>query len=267
MTINLLAARIVKIILVLVTPFILLACDMQTYPEPESSPQRELLIYSGMTMIQPLQEISALIEQDEHCRIKITYGGSGHILKSVKVNQIGDLFFPGDKSYIDGLQEQGIITESVQVGYNEAGFFVQPGNPKQITSDLRQLQNRQLHVVIGSRKAGAIGRETEKILRQAGIYQEVLNNALYLTTDSKGLAQAIMKQDADLVLNWKATNYLSENIGKMEFVALPPEYSERQLLVMGLLTYSQHPQLARKIMQLAASEVGQSIFRKYGFLD
>ena len=130
----------IKIQLLFILPFLLVACDMQKYPEPVNSNQRELLIYSGMTMLQPLQEISTLIEKEENCRIKITYGGSGHILKSVEVNQIGDLFFP-------------------------------------------------------------------------------------------------------------------------------VEYIETQPLVMGLLSYSQHPELARKIMQLASSAVGQNIFRKYGFLD
>lgn len=155
--------------LLFVLLFLLVACDMQKYPEAENSHFPEVLIYSGMTMIQPLQELSALIEQSENCRIKITYGGSGHLLKSVEVNQIGDLFFPGDKSYIETLQKQGIITESISVGYNQAGFNVKTGNPQQISSDLNNLQNKQLRVVIGSNNAGSIGRESERILRQAGI--------------------------------------------------------------------------------------------------
>jgi len=46
------------------------ACDMQKYPE---SAQRELFIYSGMTMHQPLLEISALIENEENFRINERY--------------------------------------------------------------------------------------------------------------------------------------------------------------------------------------------------
>lgn len=245
----------------------LVACDMEKYPEPESDNCPEVLIYSGMTMIQPLKEISALVEAAENCKIIITYGGSGHILRSVEVNQMGDLFFPGDDSYIDILQEQAVVTESVQVGYNQAGLFVQPGNPKQISSDLKNLQNKQLNIVIGTQKAGAIGRETERILRQAGNYQEVINNCLYMTTDSKGLAKAIKNKNADLVVNWKAVSFLPDNIGKMTFLPLSGKEIDKQPLVMGLLTYSQHPDLARKIMEMASTEVGQNIFRKYGFLD
>ena len=160
--------QLTKILLFFIVPFYLFACDMQKYPESGNDNCREILIYSGMTMIQPLKELSALVEAGEDCRIIITAGGSGHLLRSVEINQIGDLFFPGDKSYIDTLKQKGIISDSVQVGYNQARLFVQPGNPKQINSDLNNFQNKQLHVVFGSQKAGAIGRETERIFRKYG---------------------------------------------------------------------------------------------------
>ncbi|WP_321395063.1 substrate-binding domain-containing protein [uncultured Desulfuromusa sp.] len=247
--------------------FLLAACDLQEYPEAEQTNRSEILIYSGMTMIEPLMEIVALIEAQENCQIKITYGGSGHILKSVEVNQIGDIFFPGDESYINPLRESGVMTESVPVGYNQIGFFVQPGNPKQISADLDHLLDKTLNIVIGSAEAGAVGRETKRILNQAGIYQDVVDNALYMTTDSKGLAAAIKSKTADLTVNWKSVGFLTRNVGGMDFIPLPTEYSQKHPLVMGLLSYSQHPELAKKFLQLASSDAGRGIFRKYGFLD
>ena len=259
--------KIIRYLLFLTVLFFPVACDMQKYPEPENGHQREILIYSGTTMLKPLLEIRDLIEARENCRIKITYGGSGHLLKSVEVNRLGDIFFPGNDSYIKDLVEKGVVKESILVGYNQVGLFVQPGNPKQISSDLHNLLNKQFRVVIGSAEAGSIGGETEKILSRAGIYQEVVDNALFMTTDSKGLAMAIKNKDADLVLNWKAVNYMPRNIGEMKFITISSKHVEKRPLVMGLLTYSRHPELARKIMQLAVSETGQDIFRKYGFVE
>lgn len=94
-----------------------------------------------------------------------------------------------------------------------------------------------------------------------------LTNNLYLTTDSKGLAEAIRSEDADLVLNWKSVNFLPENLNRMAFIDLPAAYVKKQTLGMGLLIYSQLPEIARKIMQLAASAIGQDMFRKYGLQD
>ena len=74
---------------ILVLLGLLCACDMRQYPHPENDQQREILVYSGMTMIQPLMEIVELFEKRENCSVKISYGGSGHILRSVEVNQVG----------------------------------------------------------------------------------------------------------------------------------------------------------------------------------
>lgn len=256
-----------KILLLFILPFFLSSCDLQKYPEAENSDRPEILIYSGITMIEPLMEIVTLVEAQENCQIKITYGGSGHILKSVEVNQLGDIFFPGDDSYIKPLKGTGVITESVQVGYNQLGFFVQPGNPKKISGSLDHLLDKRLNIVIGSAEAGSVGHETKRVLSQARIYQDVVNNALYMTTDSKGLAAAIKSKNADLTPNWKAVGYLKRNVGTMDFIPISSKYSQKHPLVMGVLTYSQHPELAKKILELASSEVGRNIFRKYGFLD
>lgn len=242
-------------------------CDMREYPEPESGYRPELLIYCGMTMIKPVMEISAILEKEDRCKVKITYGGSGHITRSVKINKIGDLFFPGKESYVKELEEYGSITKTSLIGFNIAGFFVQSGNPYQITSDIKSLLNPNLKVVIGSPEAGSIGRETERILRKSDIFQEVVDDALFMTTDSKGLVQAIKKKDADLVINWRAVKFLPGNHDAMDFISLSNDIAIKQPLIMGKLKYSQYPKLAEKFIELATSDRGKDIFKKYGFRD
>lgn len=243
------------------------ACDMEKYPEPESGYRPELLIYCGMTMIKPVMEISSILEKEAGCKVKITYGGSGHITRSVKVNKIGDIFFPGKESYVKNLEEFGSINKTSLIGYNVAGFFVQPGNPYQVTSDLKSLLNPKLKVVIGSPEAGSIGKETERILRQSDIFQNVVDNALFMTTDSKGLVQAIKRKDADLVINWRAVKFLSGNSDSMDFISLSDDIVIPQPLIMGKLKYSQYPELAEKFITLATSGRGKEIFKRYGFRD
>ncbi len=243
------------------------ACDMEKYPEARDTHSCELLIYSGITLVQPLEEIAALVEDKMDCRIRISSGDSGHLLRSIRVNKVGDIFFPGSASYLNTLVAGGLITQNVQIGFNQAKLFVQPGNPMDISADLNNLTNERFNVVLGNERAGSIGKETKRILSEAGIYRDALDNSLYLTTDSKGLANAIKNHDADLVINWNAVAFLPENHGKMESLPLPDIYVKKQPIVMGILKYSQHPDIARKVLDLSVSAVGQNIFRKYGFLD
>lgn len=245
----------------------LCSCDAQKYPDLGDDNKPQLLIYSGMTMLKPLVEIADLVEEQCDCEVKITFGSSGHMYTSVQVNKIGDIFFPGSVSFIDQLQQAGVVKETARVGYNQAALFVAKGNPQNISADLTSLFDASINVVIGNPATGAIGRETKTILEPLGIYQKVSSQAEYLTTGYKGLVQAINTGDADLVINWRTAGFNPSQTNTHEMLLLPETIAEKRPLVMGLLRYSRHPDLARSFIQTAQSAQGQEIFRKYGFLD
>lgn len=230
--------------------------------EPEQNP--ELLIYCGITMIKPMTEIANKIEKNCPCNIIITKGGSGNLLKSIQVNQVGDLYLPGSDSYIKTCLKDGIVTDAVPVGHNKAALMVQKGNPRGITADLNNLTRKDYYVVVGNSKSGSIGRETQKILEAKGIYDQVLTNARRLTTDSKDLVKVLADKEADLVVNWYATATWPENEPYVDALPIDANYAKPKKLVLGLLRYSRHPEIARKFMAVAASAEGKAVFKKYG---
>jgi molybdate transport system substrate-binding protein len=231
----------------------------------ENSPKKELLIYCGITMIRPMQEIARIIEQKHNCIIKITKQGSGALLKSIETNMVGDLFLPGSESYMKICLEKGWVKETVDVGFNRAALIVQKGNPLAITADLHNLLNKKYRTVLGSTENGSIGKETERILNGIGIYQQAIDNALYLTADSKGMVQALHKQKVDLVLNWYATALWEENKPFMDALQLDDDIAPPHKLVLGLLTFSPYPDIARSFLALAGSKQGKDIFASHGF--
>jgi molybdate transport system substrate-binding protein len=251
------------LLLLLITICMLSGCRKAEQAES----RKELLIYCGITMIMPMQEIAKIVEQEKNCTIKITKQGSGALLNSIKANRVGDLFLPGAESYIKTCIDEGLVKESVSVGYNRAALIVQKGNPLHITPDVRNLTNKQYRVVLGSAESGSIGRETERILGPLGIYQEALDNALFLTSDSKGMVKAILDKNADLVLNWYASSVWEENRPFMDGLLLDDKVAPPHKLVLGLLTFSPYPDIARRFMELASSEQGQEIFARHGFLE
>lgn len=231
----------------------------------EHVPKKELLIYCGITMIRPMQEIARIIEQKHNCTIKITKQGSGALLKSIESNMVGDLFLPGSESYMKICLEKGWVKETVEVGFNRASLIVQKGNPLAITADLHTLLNKKYRIILGSAENGSIGQETERILDRIGIYQQAIENTLYLTADSKGMVQALHNQKADLVLNWYATALWEENKPFMDALPLDNDIAPPHKLVLGLLTFSPYPDIARSFLALAGSEQGKEIFTRHGF--
>ncbi len=227
--------------------------------------EKELLVYCGITMIEPMTEIARIIEKEQNCRIVLIKDGSGNLLRSIRANMVGDLFLPGSEGYLVTAREEGLVAESVPVGFNKAALMVQKGNPKRITADLENLTKGDYYVVIGNANSGSIGRETKKILEKKGIYERVLENAKRLTTDSKDLTVVLKNGEADLVINWYATAVWPENRPHIDVLPIDEAYAEKKKLVLGLLATSRHPQIARRFMELAASEEGRRIFDRHGF--
>lgn len=262
--------RLILFLLIL----LLIACNRESPYAPAKKSvtpavqKKELLIYCGITMIKPMSEIAAIIEKKENCTITITKGGSGNLLKSLLHNQIGDLYLPGSDKYYLVLAEEypDLVKDKVKVGENKAVIMLQKGNPKHIPPTLDSLTNPEYAVVIGNPDSGSIGKESGKILRRKGIYQDVVKNAMYLTTDSKDLVKAIKRREADIVINWFAASTWDDNPKFIDVVEIDPQYAEVSQLVLGLLKFSPNPELARKFMQFAASAEGQGIFRKHGLL-
>ncbi len=225
---------------------------------------KQLLIYCGTTMIKPMSEIARIIEQRENCEILITKDGSGNLFKSIKINQIGDLYLPGCDSYIKTCLHEGFVTETICVGCNRAAMMVLKGNPKGITADLGCLANKHYYVVLCNPESGSIGKETKRILEKRGVFATALDNARKLTTDSKSLVHVLKSGEADLVINWYAVSTWPENMACIDVLEIDEKYAVRKKLVLGLLRTSRHPGIARKFMEYAASDEGRALFAKYG---
>jgi molybdate transport system substrate-binding protein len=257
-------ARMARLLMLL--GFIALVCG-GCGEDPNREVRKQLLIYCGITMARPMAEIKAIIEREENCEILMTTGGSGNLLKALKENKSGDLYLPGSEKYIQICRDEGLVTESVHVGYNRAALLVQKGNPKNISPDLSNLTSKDYYVVMCNPETGSIGRETADILQRAGLFEEARQNAREFTTDSKRLIQLLRDKQADLAINWYATATWEENRPYVDALQIDPQYARPKKLVLGLLTTSRYPEIAKKFMNYAISEQGKAIFRKYGLHD
>ncbi|MBN2427100.1 MAG: molybdate ABC transporter substrate-binding protein [Deltaproteobacteria bacterium] len=247
--------------------FFLLTTGCNRQEQATDKPGKELLVYCGITMIKPMAEIGTMIEKQEGCKITITKGGSGNLLKAIRANMVGDLYLPGSDSYIETSKKEGLVTETVYVGQNKAVMMVRKNNPKGISPDLTNLLRKDLYVAVGNPNSGSIGRETKKVLERKNIFDGVIDNARILTTDSKNLINVLKDEKADLVINWYATATWPENQPYVDVLPIADKYATPKKLVIGLLKTSRYPEIARKFMALAASKKGQDIFQKYGLYN
>lgn len=227
----------------------------------------EMLLYCGITMVRPMTEIAQLFEKRENIRVAIAQGGSEDLFQSAKKSGVGDWYLPGEPSYRDKHLAEGLFGEQVTVGHNQMALMVLKGNPKKVKSDPRELLRKDLVAILGNAESGSVGQEAKSILDRLGIYPQVIHTTAFLAPDSRSLVNAMKKGEADVTMNWRATAFFPDNAPKLDVVDLDPQIARPQALLLIQLKSTKNPELARRFMTLAASEEGQAIFRKHGFLD
>lgn len=254
--------KLISISIIFTLVLSLAACTDEEQKQPKT-----LLIYCGITMIRPMAEIAKIFEKKHDCKIVITKGGSGNLLKSIRTNMVGDLYLPGAETYIKEALSSGLVAETAHVGFNKAAMMTLKGNPLKIPGDLSSLSNSSYYVVIGNPNSGSIGRETKTILKKYGNFDQVIKNARQMTTDSKDLIRVIKDKEADLVINWFATSTWPENKNFIDVLPIDEKYAAKKKLILGILTVSKHHDLAKEFLDFAASDEGRKIFNKFGLYE
>lgn len=227
----------------------------------------ELLLYCSIILLPPISEMARSFERQEGVRITINQGGSEDLLLNLESSRQGDLYIPGFDDYCRREAVSGLISDSRVIGYNQLALVVPKGNPQRLKGDVRLLQRRDLAVVIGHEEISSVGKATRRLLESLGIYREVVENAVYLGTDSRHLTSALKRGEADVVLNWRATALFAENRNALELLDLDPQLAKPQPIRICRLTTSRHPELADRFMRLAEGPIGQGILRRHGFYD
>lgn len=229
--------------------------------------KKELIFYIGITMVKPINELVQKFKETCECDIKILQGGSQDLYDSLKTSQKGDLYMPGSLSYRKNNLKDGILLDSVFVGYNKLAMVVQKGNPKNIPNTLDVFTNENYKSALGNAESGSVGDETKNVLTKYGNYEDAILNTLYLSPDSRFLTKSIINKEVDVTLNWYATTFWEDNKEGETALIIDEKYASKKLLILNLTKFSKYPELTKEFMKLATSEYGKKVFFKYGFLD
>jgi molybdate transport system substrate-binding protein len=218
-------------------------------------------------MVKPMVEMAKIIEKKHNCEIQIIQGGSKDLYQSLSFSKKGDLYLPGSESYRKENLKDGYLLDSKYIGYNQAAIFVQKGNPKRIKV-LDSLLDESVTTILCNPKSGSIGKMTKKLLTNydgEDFFYDAFDVAIEIGTDSRNLNKALIDKKVDMTINWRATAFWDENKDHIDIVQVQEKYAPKKKLVLNLLKFSKHPEIAKDFMEYAASKEGQEIMKRYGF--
>ncbi len=148
------------------------------------------------------------------------------------------IYFPGETSYRDLHQAEGLLGNYKLVGYNQMALFVAKGNPKGVKPQLDEIFRKDLNLILGNANSGSVGQETKQMLDKAGIYPRAVAKAALMMPDSRAINLALKRGEGDLTLNWRATAFFADNAPHIEAIDLPTNVAKPQALLLIQLSFS-----------------------------
>ena len=247
----------ILVILVALAGWILLAPISGSAQDPAS-----LMVYSGAGMRKPMDEIGAVYQKRFGTKIQYNYAGSNALLSQMELTRQGDAYMPGATMYIEIASEKGLVGYKTPIAYHVPVITVPKGNPANVKG-LEDLIRPEVKIVCGDPKVAAIGKIGNKILEKNGIKEAFWKKDVDTTATMNELIIYIAMGQADAAINWWDT---VKSVEKIDVVEIPKEKNLIKVIPIGVTTFSEHPDAARKFVDFCASDEGKAIFQKHGFV-
>jgi len=228
-----------------------------------SGEKTELLIFVGAGIRPPVAELAEVFGSENNVEVVPDYAGSELLFSKIKLAEIGDIYMPGDKHYVDQAAEAGMILSQQPVCYFVPTILVQKGNPKAITG-LADLVEPGIKLGLGDEKACAIGRKCRKIFSKNNIpWEDIEKNLKFQSMTVNELGMQIQAKSLDAVVVWDAVaGYYAEH---GEEVPIPNEKNVISTVDAGVLKFTRNRELAREFVEFARSVRGREIFKRHGY--
>ncbi|MEO1927398.1 MAG: extracellular solute-binding protein [Nautiliaceae bacterium] len=225
---------------------------------------KTLWLYCGVTMKQPMLEIAHKFEElHPGVKVRHLFGSSGVLYKKILTLRKADLYLPGSDKFIK--KNPSLFIKGAELGYNQLAIFVPKGNPKNVQT-LSDFAKPSINTGLGSEHS-SVGKASKSALVKYGgkVFYQKIRNKSEIFSASADMYDALVHNEIDAGLNWKATYYWGENSKKVDFIEIPTLYAPKKKLILAITKYSKDKNLAQQFLDFASSKEGLAIMKKWGF--
>lgn len=227
----------------------------------------ELVVYCENGILDPVREIASLFEKKTGIAVHIQNDAGRHLVNQIHYLREADVFIPDSRHGITSilLTTPNLITDSVFLGYQSLVFLVPHGNPKKFDGSLYTLLTSQHGLIMANPEISTLGMVTGTLLKEQFMFDPLMNAALFFTTDSRGLIQGIITNQASVAIDWESS-YISNKQAGIDTIHVTPPVKKHPALAVTLET-SSDPEKAETFLNMLTSRKGKDIFKKFGIED
>lgn len=255
------AAATAGVLCVVVLAGTMAGCRRNSVPSGQNGALASLTLYCGAGLRPAADPLIEAFESQHPIKVRVTYAGSEMLLAQIAANARGDLFMPGEESYVDRAVELGLADAETKrvAAYFVPVIFVQKGNPKAVRS-LNDLTRDGLRIGLGDERSCAVGRHTLEILGKNHIpYAALAGNVYFKSPTVNELPLQIQLRNLDAVICWDASAQQFLNDG--DIVTIPPAQNVPSRVPIVRLRSCVAPEAALEFIDFVTSEYGKDILR------
>jgi len=254
---------VVAIGIIVVLHLFVMGCTGES-KKAEQEQAKSIMVGAGAGLKPALDPVAKLFTEKTGIKVENSYLCSAMVLTNMQLTRTGDIMVPGTQHYMDLAIEKGVIDpDSVAVaGYMIPVIAVQKGNPHNITC-IEDLAKPGLKVGVGELEVLAVGRLTDKMLKELGVYEDVMKNVVVKGGSAIKLMLPLAMKNLDAEINFMST--AKSFADKVDMILIDPKKLKYSLAPIGMTTYTKNKEEAQKYLDFVVSKEGQAIFEKFGF--
>ena len=223
----------------------------------------DLLLFAGAGLRQPTDHLVERFQKETGHRVRVSYGGGGHLLSSIVASGQGDLFMPGAFFYVEKLEKMGrillyrrLVAHTAVVGVNL--------HKVELIRSFDDLAKPGIRLGMGDPKAMAFGRMARKIISRSPLEESILKNVVVYAATVKQLALYVAQGDVDAAIIGRADAFQFRD--EIFMLEIPEQYFQPETIVIAALNSTKHVHVAERFSDFMASERSMAVFKRFGFL-
>jgi molybdate transport system substrate-binding protein len=208
-------------------------------------------------------------EQNPGTEVRQSFESSSTLLTQIRQGAPADVFASAAQVEMDTAVDDGLVAGKPEIFVkNREVIMVPEDNPANIRS-LEDLAEPGVKLVLAEDGVPAADYALEILDKANAEYgnnfkQYVLSNVVSREADVRASVSRVTLGDADATFGY-ASDYTPDIKDKVRVIPIPPDLNIVATYPIAVLKDAKDPELARKWVDLVASDEGQRVLEKWGF--
>lgn len=239
---------------------LLLLCSCNARKDADAA---KLTVSAASDLTPAFQELGKLFEQQTGTKVVFNFGSTGQLTQQIEQGAPVDLFAAANASFIDGLEQKGLIIPETKALYAQGRLTIWTRKDSKLRIDrIEDLTGPDvIKVAIANPDHAPYGMAAREALKRAGIWEAVSPKLVF----GENISQTFQFAESGNVDAALVALSLSINSGG-NWKLVPTELHDPLNQTLAVIKTAKNEAAARKFAAFINAPEGRGVMRRYGFV-